>query len=1293
MYSIIAFATQWGSKYGGINTFNTDFLSAFGVAYHSHVQTICIVASAGDKEIEDAKNTHVTLVKLPYPPQDKIFTKEQAAAAVEELKKLSIQLNPEHTIWLGHDRISGQAAVHAAKLAGGRSALIHHMSYDAYEAFAEDSHSAYEKTQNQKKLFEQANLVLAVGPFLRDALADLLDIPSEQVHTIIPGQAEITPRKTTPKTFNAFLSGRLSDDAAKIKQGHLGIAAFAQAIANANKSTGPENLTTRPKIVLRGVDFESRLNYDGNPAQTNPEHELHRFAEEYAGERVNLQALPYTQDREELYDNLKSASVALMPSWHEGFGLVAWEAIAAGVPLIVSKDSGVYQFIKEACEGTEDGYVCAIKVRGSTQHPYFNEADLNEVAEVIKNIASNPEKARSRAAKLRNMFGDYTWTSCVENVVKHFAWDIQKGSPKTIAAEPSPITTEQAQSSITIDSPLHMPVKYWTPGCGMAESQLLRADEALVPFDAACQPFLDQLDAWLDEPQRPQAIRLITGAGGLGKTRVAIEICGQRLKTGWHCGFLGKSYAASDMAAVWRQLSDINQPLLLVVDYSETRQAALLALIKAMIRNSVVHPVRVLLLARNGGEWWDNLPGKDPECEMLLGGYATSGPFELPALYADEANRTDAYRQALQAYANAIGTDVPDAKPDLAGEHFSKPLYLQMAALLALYGERPATAEGLTRALLNHERRYWADALADSGFNKPENLAQQLLALATLSGGFATAKQAKTYWDEAGDYLLNPSEFTALFEALVPLYPGNQGLQTVQPDLLGEALVAQTLFQAQGEKLLDAVLAIQALQHHALTVIARLSLHRPDLHNILTAALGRNFCNCCHEIVNVAVETPSDLPALAQTTFSGLSDAVKSQAAGLLKPLLVNESVELAHLICEIRLFEKDKSEKKLAKKPNDMTAKNDHAGNLLNLSVALYRTGHNDQAVGFAKEALDIHQRLAQKNPDRFDPDYARSLSNYSNRLSNLGQDDKAVGFAKQALEIFQRLAQKKPDRFDPDYATLLSNYASHLSYVGQDDKAFGFAKQALDIRQRLAHKNPDRYDPDYATSLDNYASHLSNVGQDDEAIGFAKQALDIRQRLSQKKPDRFDPDYATSLSNYASHLSDGGQADDALGFAKQALGIRKRLARKNPARYEFDCYITRCNAIFLSWLSDEMLATNVKPEEIRNFPAAAITDHKKPSALFFSLFVQACVEVELVKKRGLFNQAIMIQDLSKADQQRLRAYFLCICAWLNRYESTALPDHNWMDSWRKFHKQRQGRLPQWMQTVAKRLEFSWPD
>ncbi|MDD2863794.1 MAG: glycosyltransferase family 4 protein, partial [Methylococcales bacterium] len=363
MFSLITFATQWGSKYGGINSFNTDFLTAFGVNYHDSVQVICIVSSATDDEIRQAKENHVILVKLPYEPQDKIFTAEQAKTAIDELGKQAISFTPEHTVWLGHDRISGEAAIAAVEQAGGRSALIHHMSYDAYEAFAEDSQSAYSKTQIQKALFKKADLVLAVGSLLQRALADMLLRSKEKIHLIIPGLADIQPSDITPYTFTAFLSGRLSDDAAKIKQGHLGVAGFAKATANINP---------RPKLLLRGVDFESRQNYN-DPHKAHPEIELKQFAEYYADGVINLQALSFTKNRDQLYDDLKSASVALMPSWHEGFGLVAWEAIAAGVPLIVSQNSGVYEFLNEQFKA---GLVEAIKVKGKTTSPFFHDDDL-----------------------------------------------------------------------------------------------------------------------------------------------------------------------------------------------------------------------------------------------------------------------------------------------------------------------------------------------------------------------------------------------------------------------------------------------------------------------------------------------------------------------------------------------------------------------------------------------------------------------------------------------------------------------------------------------------------------------------------------------------------------------------------------------------------------------------------------------------------------------------------------------------------------------------------------------------
>ncbi len=767
MYTLIAFATQWGSKLGGINSFNTDLLSAFGVAYHLSANVICIVATATDGEIEDAWNTHVRLLRVPYPPKEKRFTQAQAKAAVDELKRRDISFDPAQTVWLGHDLISGTAANEAARIAGGRSALIHHMSYDHYESFAENSAVAYDKTQIQTSLFQQADFVLAVGPLLRDALDDRLG-GSKEVSMLIPGLAEIDLRPT-PKTFTAFLSGRLSEDAAKIKQGHLGIAAFAQAQREARKTGMPDGLCKQPKLILRGVDFESKqAQLPKNSGHENPETALKKFAEEYADAVINLHALPYTLDRQILYNDLSGASVALMPSWHEGFGLVAWEAIAAGVPLIVSKNSGVYHLLEELFPGDGTGCVSPVDVQGAVDMPFFRQEDLEAVVDALTAIANDPKTARRKAGRLRSILEDYTWSACAEQAAEAFQWTMQKGSMSaeiitratTAPSPPKPQTMATNSAAISL---LQMPAKQWRAGSGMADSQLLRAEEAQVLFDPARQPELQDALNWLDDSRWPQTLRLITGAGGLGKTRLALELCQQRLDEDWQAGFLDNDCNADIMAIGWQSLRDLGQPLLIVIDYAETRQPVLLALIKAMLKNPGDQPVRVLLLARNDGEWWDNLPGQDPYCEALLSGYATSGPFCLPPLYLVTQDRSEAYQKALHAFAQTLNVSAPDVVPKMTGEHFGRPLYLQMAALLALHGERPTTAEGLTKALLNHERRYWRGLLRDFNLANPERRAQQLLALATLAGGFITPGHAKPYWTTASDNSGTAEDLDVLF--------------------------------------------------------------------------------------------------------------------------------------------------------------------------------------------------------------------------------------------------------------------------------------------------------------------------------------------------------------------------------------------------------------------------------------------------------------------------------------------------------------------------------------------------
>jgi hypothetical protein len=879
----------------------------------------------------------------------------------------------------------------------------------------------------------------------------------------------------------------------------------------------------------------------------------------------------------------------------------------------------------------------------------------------------------------------------------------------------------------------------WKLGGSMADSQLLRAEEALVPFDLARQADLDALDEWLDDPQWPQAVRLITGAGGLGKSRLALELCRQAVD--WHAGLLDTSLEPKDMAAAWRKLRTITQPLLIVIDYAETRQAVLLALVKAMLQSPSEQRVRILLLARDAGEWWDRLPSKDVQCEAFLNGYATSGPVRLSALHDSVPDRRGAYQKALAAFAERFRVDAPTGVPELESDHFGLPLYLQMAALLALHGERPISAEGLTKALLNHETRYWRGLLASFNWAEPDRLAAQLLALTTLAGGLATPKEAHRYWIVAMGRGLSYPDFAALFHALAPLYPGRQGLQSVRPDLLGEALVAQVLLRSEATSLLDSVLsqsAAQSVRRNALTVLAHLSAQRAELHEILVEALVRHFAHCTQEIVAVATETTGQLSRLAEIAFTRLPPATQSQVTGMLTPLLRDESVQLAQLQRLVTGYLTEKWRQRQTKKSLSSGEMASYAQALVNHSIALARIGNNDEAlqsgreslntykqlvsidhqrydpgyatslsnyacyldelgrsdeaVAHAKEALEIRRRLAQTTPDRYDSDYATSLNNYAKYLNEVGRSDEAVAHATNALEICRRLAQTTPDRYNANYAMSLDNYATYLSAMGQTDDAEAHAKQALEIRRRLAQARPDRYDSDYARSLSNYANRLADVGRSDEAVAHAKQALEIRRRLAQTRPDRYDSDYARSLSNYAINLSAMGQSLEALEHATQAVEIFERLAQARPDRFDDERFNISYSMYFLSWLCDRpaigrvLLDPNSIPDTIR--------PHRRPVLIIYVAFLQGCLAADEASRAEAFTRVHSDWSmLPLAGRIATRQDWLCAAAWCAKSTRGTVAQVDWKAEWRSFVMQRHGHIPHWMLEVAQRLAFQWPD
>ncbi len=324
--------------------------------------------------------------------------------------------------WVGHDVNSGLAAVEGPKAAKrGRTALIHHMSYTAYQGFKHDDASdAYAKGDRQRALFATPGAHLfAVGPLLRDSCQDMVgDEPT--VTMLVPGFAgePRTAARRPSKGLSVVSFGRMEATSDRIKQGRLALAGFGAAARQGKAPGGPATLR-QPTFHLIGLPSG-----DGEEAR-----QARAIADNYAGRAMNVLPLPYDENRERLFGTLAQADVSMMLSWHEGFGLTGWEAIAAGVPVVVGENSGLFQLVKETLGGAGAGCLFGIEVDGNRgnghrdggEAPNHTDKDVERVRDAILTIAADPRQARENALSLRRQLVDKlvcTWENAGRQFLK-----------------------------------------------------------------------------------------------------------------------------------------------------------------------------------------------------------------------------------------------------------------------------------------------------------------------------------------------------------------------------------------------------------------------------------------------------------------------------------------------------------------------------------------------------------------------------------------------------------------------------------------------------------------------------------------------------------------------------------------------------------------------------------------------------------------------------------------------------------------------------------------------------------
>ena len=370
---------EWKSSKGGLSTFNREFAVNVAKTTSDSIKVHCYVSQSDQLSREDARQHGVNLITARSRPG--------VSDPIELLNFPPPEL-PNPDIVVGHGRKFGGPAYYIVQRAMCKWMQFVHVfcedlgKFKATQSAAVDTIEENEKKHKREiELCKAADTVVAVGSRLQQKYSKCL--PNVKVEIITPGILETFSSKSTQlvkdrsdviaKRFNVFMFGRASFEDLTLK----GYDIVANAIGSLDKM------------------FE--LTFVGSSSGEHRKIE-EWFLDNTSINRNQVTIRSYCSEQEELKMMFQQSDVVAVPSRTEGFGMVVQEAISAGIPVLVARESGIAEALH--------------KVEGGKSVIVVSD-DAEEWARRIQLLSNkSPEERESSAKLLRDNYNKtYPWSS------------------------------------------------------------------------------------------------------------------------------------------------------------------------------------------------------------------------------------------------------------------------------------------------------------------------------------------------------------------------------------------------------------------------------------------------------------------------------------------------------------------------------------------------------------------------------------------------------------------------------------------------------------------------------------------------------------------------------------------------------------------------------------------------------------------------------------------------------------------------------------------------------------------
>ena len=368
---------EWKSSKGGLSTFNRELAINLAETTSGSMRIHCYVSRRDDQDREDAEQHGVNLITAQTVPGSR--------DPLDWLKVPPPELPNPHIV-IGHGRKLGTPAYHIVRATRCKWIQFVHVFCEDLGKFKESSAAAVTDTieENEEKhkmeieLCKAADAIVAVGSRLQQKYSRSL--PNLKVEIITPGimerfcneSIESSKSYMFMKTFNVFMFGRATFEDLTLKGYDI--------VANAIGSLGEE--------------FE--LTFVGSsPGEYRNVEQW--FLQKTCIKRRQITIRGFCTELDELKGMFHQSDLVALPSRTEGFGLVGLEAISAGVPVLVSGESGIAEALQ--------------KVEGGKKVIVGSDEDEDEWAQRIREMyEESAEEREANAVKLRENYRKvYHW--------------------------------------------------------------------------------------------------------------------------------------------------------------------------------------------------------------------------------------------------------------------------------------------------------------------------------------------------------------------------------------------------------------------------------------------------------------------------------------------------------------------------------------------------------------------------------------------------------------------------------------------------------------------------------------------------------------------------------------------------------------------------------------------------------------------------------------------------------------------------------------------------------------------